>query len=256
MLSPLIFPFHDCFHGLFRASEVTFGGDFLWFLGCRGSRAQVVLEKIETEQGINPTVRACDYTCIWECACVCAREREAYRSRICWLCGLTVIRVQGPSRSRLRQQRANACLHTRPPECAALIRVRSVPQIRALCCAAGTGCMRKEGVCAWPGGRGQSVTWRKVSASTPPAPTTARAFRESAYAVQPTRAPTVSKVRHPNGGEVAPVRHSASVMSVNNTSYLCEVPLFLKSLLTCLLFYFFFYLFFFQSATSLPALTV
>lgn len=55
--------------------------------------------------------------------------------------------------------------------------------------------MRKEGVCAWRGGRGQSVTWRKVNASTPPAPTMAPAFKESAYVVQPTRALTVSKVR-------------------------------------------------------------
>lgn len=68
-------------------------------------------------------------------------------------------------------------------------------QIRALCCAAATACTRKEGVCAWQGGRGQSVTWRKVSVSIPPAPTMAPASRVSAYAVLPTRVLTVNKVR-------------------------------------------------------------
>ena len=67
-------------------------------------------------------------------------------------------------------------------------------QIRALCCAAVTGCMRKDGACAWQGGREQSVTWRKVIVLTPPAPTMAPAFRGSAYVVQPTRGITVSKV--------------------------------------------------------------
>lgn len=68
-------------------------------------------------------------------------------------------------------------------------------QIHAPCCAAVTACMRKEGVCAWKGGRGQSATWRKVSASIPPAPTTAPASRASAYAVRPTRVLIVNKVR-------------------------------------------------------------
>ncbi|CAG08376.1 unnamed protein product [Tetraodon nigroviridis] len=39
--------------------------------------------------------------------------------------------------------------------------VQTVPKIHALCCAAGMGCMRKAGVCAWLGGRGQSVTWEE-----------------------------------------------------------------------------------------------
>lgn len=68
-------------------------------------------------------------------------------------------------------------------------------QIHAPCCAAVTACMRKEGACAWKGGRGQSATWRKVSASIPPAPTTAPASRASAYAVRPTRVLIVNKVR-------------------------------------------------------------
>ena len=44
MLSLLICRFHDCFHGLFRASEVTLGGIFYnsWVAAVAG--AQVVLE--------------------------------------------------------------------------------------------------------------------------------------------------------------------------------------------------------------------
>lgn len=66
--------------------------------------------------------------------------------------------------------------------------------------------MRKEGVCVWRGGRGQSATWRKVSASTPPAPTMAPAFKESAYVVQPTRALTVSKVRDSKAHDVTAIQ--------------------------------------------------
>lgn len=129
------------------------------------------------------------------------------------MCGLAVIRERSPSHSRLLRSHSSytaaTCVCMRiPPERVGLICVHSLPQIHALCCAAGTGCTRKEGVCAWRGGRGQSVMWRKVSASTPPAPTTAPAFRESAYVVQPTRALTVSKVRCSKAHYVALIQKS------------------------------------------------
>lgn len=49
-------------------------------------------------------------------------------------------------------------------------------------------------MCAWQGGREQSVMWRKVSVSTPPAPTMVPASRESAFVVRPTKGLTVNKV--------------------------------------------------------------